>query len=317
MPLVIRPQAPEDLDRLVEMVNKEAERPTTVEELEQREQERPKDQPWIALVAELDGAVVGRAEAGRSIWWHELDLFSKVFIDPDQRRKGIATNLYSALQPFFAEHQPRRIISTVKETQPEGILWATMHGFTKSHLTFESKLDLTQFDPAPFRAQVERVKASGIRFVPFTELQSPEAERRFYDLFNAYGDDTPDAADWRLMDFDEWRAWAIETNRYWPQGWLIAMDEGGEWAGYTMMDRNPVKPDHAHIYLTGVTRAFRGRGIALALKVLAAQVAREQGIKEVTTNNHSANGPMLAVNRRLGYVSLPGSYRLYKTYSVI
>lgn len=102
------------------------------------------------------------------------------------------------------------------------------------------------------------------------------------------------------------------SNGYWPEGWLIAVNGTGEWVGLTMMTRNPATPHRANISLTGVARAYRGQGIALALKVVAAQMARDQGVRDLTTLNHSGNSAMLAVNRKLGYQPLAGIYWLVK-----
>ena len=60
----------------------------------------------------------------------------------------------------------------------------------------------------------------------------------------------------------------------------------------------------------GVRREYRGRGIALALKLLAIDFCRRSGAARIRTNNDSENAPMLAINRRLGYVPEPGWYVL-------
>lgn len=310
MTLNIRLRTPADYPRLAEIESEAWGEPVTSARLEEIEARRLKSMPYLALVAELDGLVVGRAYAGRSLMKHEQDLYAKVFVHPDYRHRGIATALFKALRPFYAEHEHRRITGTVEDSQAEAIRWAERQGFRKSHHLFTSKLDLESFDDTPFREHVERVKAGGIRFVSYAELQSPAAERKFFELFNSYGDDVPDASEWRLVTYDEWRQWAVASKDYWPEGWLVALDEAGEWAGYTMMTRDHARPQHSHIFLTGVTQSYRGRGLGLALKVVAAQRAREFGIAEVTTMNHSANAPMLAINQRLGYVPLPGYYRL-------
>ena len=59
---------------------------------------------------------------------------------------------------------------------------------------------------------------------------------------------------------------------------------------------------------TGVRREYRGRGIALALKLLAIDFCCRSGAGRVRTNNDSKNAPMLAINRRLGYLPEPGWY---------
>ena len=62
--------------------------------------------------------------------------------------------------------------------------------------------------------------------------------------------------------------------------------------------------------ITGVDRAYRGRKIAQALKLLTIRFARSYGAKTIRTNNDSENAPMLAINRKLGYQPHPGIYRL-------
>jgi GNAT superfamily N-acetyltransferase len=60
---------------------------------------------------------------------------------------------------------------------------------------------------------------------------------------------------------------------------------------------------------TGVLREYRGRKIALALKLLAIRRSRECRAVCLRTNNNSQNAPILVTNRRLGYKPQPGFFR--------
>lgn len=62
-------------------------------------------------------------------------------------------------------------------------------------------------------------------------------------------------------------------------------------------------PASVHQNFTGVTRAFRGRGLALAAKARMLQLVREQlpQAQEVLTNNAVDNAAMLHVNDRVGF----------------
>jgi RimJ/RimL family protein N-acetyltransferase len=53
---------------------------------------------------------------------------------------------------------------------------------------------------------------------------------------------------------------------------------------------------------TGTLREFRGRGLGLAVKLASIAWATENGITSLVTTNDERNAPMLAINRRLGYV---------------
>jgi hypothetical protein len=48
------------------------------------------------------------------------------------------------------------------------------------------------------------------------------------------------------------------------------------------------------------------------MKLRSIRYAKAAGAVYIRTNNDSENGPMLAINRKLGYQSQPGLYRLIK-----
>ena len=56
---------------------------------------------------------------------------------------------------------------------------------------------------------------------------------------------------------------------------------------------------------TGVRREYRGRGIAMALKLRAVDYAKSHGYREIRTWNSTLNAPMLGINVRLGFVKQP------------
>ena len=58
--------------------------------------------------------------------------------------------------------------------------------------------------------------------------------------------------------------------------------------------------------MTGVKRAFRGRGIAGALKRAEIRWAKEQGFEKMETSNEATNEPIRRLNERHGYVVTPG-----------
>ena len=57
----------------------------------------------------------------------------------------------------------------------------------------------------------------------------------------------------------------------------------------------------AHHDLTGVKRAWRGRGIAGALKRKQIAWAKEQGYERLSTRNEERNAPIRKLNERYGY----------------
>lgn len=93
--------------------------------------------------------------------------------------------------------------------------------------------------------------------------------------------------------------------------WITIAADGDRFVGTTRMTLN-ADTGSMYITFTGVDPEYRGRGIALALKLLAVEKARQLGVRYLRTNNDSQNAPMLAVNQKLGYVPQPGLYVLLK-----
>jgi RimJ/RimL family protein N-acetyltransferase len=59
---------------------------------------------------------------------------------------------------------------------------------------------------------------------------------------------------------------------------------------------------------TATRRDYRGRGLALAVKLATTHWAAAHGITQIATTNDETNAPMLAINARLGY--RPGGRRV-------
>jgi RimJ/RimL family protein N-acetyltransferase len=102
----------------------------------------------------------------------------------------------------------------------------------------------------------------------------------------------------------------LQAHWFRADGQILAVD--GE--RYVGLGAVGFEPDGITAFnaFTGVDKAYRGRGIAQALKILAAQYAQTNGARVIVTSNDSENAPMLAVNDKLGYVRQPGPYWLVK-----
>ena len=70
----------------------------------------------------------------------------------------------------------------------------------------------------------------------------------------------------------------------------------------------------AYTVFTGVERSARGKGIALAMKLLILERLKERGTKLFGTTNDEANAPMRGINARLGYAIAPPTVEVEKVF---
>jgi GNAT superfamily N-acetyltransferase len=120
--------------------------------------------------------------------------------------------------------------------------------------------------------------------------------------------DVPGYAEAAVRPFTSFNEQVCEAPGYRPDCQIIALD-CEVWVGLARLD--PTEATEAmYNAITGVLPGYRGRGIALALKLLAIRAARQSGVRYLRTNNDAENAPMLAVNRKLGYRPEPGYYRM-------
>lgn len=310
MNVQIRPMTEADYPAVVALNNSVRHTPQTVEDKARFVQTWNAADPVVHLVAEHDAQVVGYGLIYMASWVMPGCASVQVTVDAGHRGMGVGSALYAALEAFVAEHRPRGLVATVHDNEPASLSWAERRGFAVRHHFFESVQQLDQPLTFQFTGQVERLQAAGYRFVRLSELLTPEAERRLYEFHHELLRQTPNGADTATATFEDWRQWALKQPAACPEGSLIAMDSAGRWVGFTLLKRPT--PQRCLISFTGVVADCRGQGLALGLKLAAMDLMRAAGVREVATMNHSANGPMLAINRKLGYVALPGHYQMYK-----
>jgi RimJ/RimL family protein N-acetyltransferase len=109
--------------------------------------------------------------------------------------------------------------------------------------------------------------------------------------------------------FEDFQRSVCQADWYKPAGQMIVIDEAsGDWAAMSAITRFEGN-DAAHNLFTGVYKRYRGRKLGQAVKVLALRFARDVlQVRKVRTNHNALNEPMLAIDRKLGYAQVRGSY---------
>lgn len=312
MPITIRPVTEADDARRAELQNLASPETITAEDVrEWRRSEDPK-RITLRLGAEAeDGRLVAYAHALREPWDKPGVFWLHVVVDPAGRRQGTGALLHEELLRFARERGGTRYFAEVRDHLPMGLAFAERQGYHVQRHLFESTLDVAGFDEARFGGAVEAAERAGIRFLTLADVgDTEEARRRLWALNEALRQEVP-GADGGLRPYEAFRKQVCEAAWYRPEGQILAVD-GDRWIGLSALGYFATPQPMMWVMMTGVEREYRGRGIALALKLLGMRYARRSGARYIRTNNDSENAPILAVNRKLGFVPEPGYYRMLR-----
>lgn len=107
-----------------------------------------------------------------------------------------------------------------------------------------------------------------------------------------------------IGSLEQWLSQVMQGSGNRPEGVFVAV-AGDEVAGYAKL---AFGEDTETVYhgLTAVRRAWRGRGVARALKATQIGYAKRRGYRKLQTENEERNAPIRALNQRFGYVLEPG-----------
>ncbi|HYG57764.1 MAG TPA: GNAT family N-acetyltransferase [Symbiobacteriaceae bacterium] len=309
MAFVLRPATEADAPRIAEILSAIDPDPVTPEEVINWERSFPRGGTQLRLVA-VDGndRAAGWAVASHSPYGRPGKFRQWVAIDPVMRMQGVGSLLTGATEQFAREHGATLLETDVRDSEHHSISFAEHRGFRQTEHLFESLLDLSTFDDARFAGVGE---STGLRFFTMDEAPDLEAaERKLYALSAATVPDQPGYDGIAFPPFEDWRRRVISfTDTRLDCFWVAA--DGDRFVGHTRLAwRAPTRTMYTEF--TGVLREYRGRHVALALKLQSVQSARRYGARFMRTNNSSRNGPMLAVNRNLGYQDQPGVFIMRK-----
>ena len=259
-----------------------------------------------------DGAIVAYSGVLHESWKPTGWFLVWVMVDPTMRRQGIGAQVYDDALQFASQHRAQVLESEVCDDDPAALHFAQQRGFEIERHVYHSILPLTDFDDRPFAGVIEKVAAQGIRFTTLlAEGDTEQARRKLHALNYQAVHDDPANTSGTFSDFDEFNRVISGGSWFNPAGQILAVD-GDRYVGLAAV--GAVENTNAmQNLITGVDRDYRGRGIAQALKLLTVYYAQAMGADTITTNNDSQNGPMLAINRRLGYIPQPGVYRLIRS----
>ena len=244
---------------------------------------------YIDYLVREDGVILGSG-VGAIFGYRARRVVSLITVLAGQRRRGAGTALYEAVSLWASERGARELEVSVAGNDPESLSFAQRRGFTEERREIGLVLSLVGISPP----QVQ--PPAGIEIV--TWAQRPELARGMYEVDLDAHRDIPGFEDVAIEPFEEWMAHNMQRPTDSPEATFIALADE-EVAGFAKLSLTA--PAAAGNAMTAVKRAWRGRGIARALKATEINWALANGYAELHTSNEERNTPINRLNARLGY----------------
>jgi mycothiol synthase len=265
------------------------------------------------LIAESGGKVVGGASYYRNPGQYHPNKFQlQLFVHPEFQSQGIGKALYDRVLEGLRPLEPISLSTQVRESEPSAVRFAMNRGFQEVKRDFESILETQTFDASVYDGLISRLKAEGITFKTFRELDTPEFRHAFHQVFEVVRLDVPRSEPPTPLTFQFFVENVIDDPEMLQDLFWFALQDQ-KIIGFTGGYSNS-KPGWMDTWLTATLREVRGRGIAQALKELAIQAAKNAGFTSIRTDNDTRNAPMLAVNVKFGFVRQPAVLSVRKIF---
>ena len=270
------------------------------------------DPQWTNLrrLALLQGAPVGYFEVNWPRWEEGRErygyLHAAAWPDHDDRLDELIAAAESAARSSGAE-----FVTFDCPEEDEALLAAfETRGWERRNRAFRSEIDLVG-SAARLRSLADESRAKmasqGIALATVAERDDAFVDD-LLAMANVAWEDIPRTGPYIPATIEEIRNWMSAPGNS-TETWWTAVAEGKP-IGLSVMGY-PVERGFPHTDTTAVHPDWRGRGVALALKLATLLQAMERGFERARTENDTTNAPILHLNREvLGYQLVPGEQEL-------
>jgi GNAT superfamily N-acetyltransferase len=303
-----------DFGQLAELFTNEQSEPTTEAGL--REDYEAHKERIICLKAAVDetGELMGFNWGTRSRF-DSNEVYFYIIVKSGHRKHGVGTRLYEDFLQAAQHEGMKKLQVSIRDNDPEIRSFAEHRGFHECRHSIAMQLDLATFDDQPYDNLIEKIKNEGYRFTTMQELgDTEEAQRKLYVLNDTAASETPGSdGQHPWLSFEDFQKGVCKANWYKPDAQFMVIENAtGNWVAMSAITRFD-GADYAFNLFTGVDARYRGRKLAQAVKTLALRYARDVlKVSTARTDHNELNQPMIAIDRKFGYVQVPGMYRMEK-----
>ncbi len=234
--------------------------------------------------------------------FHPHKFWISIYVDPRSQGRGIASAIYERLAGELGKLNAVGAWAGSKEDLPRLTEFYQKRGFAEKMKVWESRLSVPTVDLEKFREYSEKVSRQGITITNLAAERGKDQDslRKLHELVQIISADMPSPAPFTPISYEQWKAFELKNPSLLPEGYMIAKDDS-KYVGLSTVWHIDREPNGLVQGNTGVRREYRGRGIAVALKLKVIEFARRNGYVRLKTWNASNNASMLAVNTKLGF----------------
>jgi GNAT superfamily N-acetyltransferase len=247
------------------------------------------------FLARLDGEAAGSALVA-IVPQRAASALTLVTVLPEKRGRGVGTALYRLVSRWAQERGLGALQAPVEEDDAGSLAYAERRGFREIERNGRMVLELASLEPPAVTAP------PGVEIATWAERS--ELGRGIYEVATEAYADVP-GEDEEMEPFEDWLAHDMRGPGDRPEATFVAV-AGDEVVGYAKLSFTEARPETALHDMTGVKRAWRGRGVARALKCAQIAWAKRAGFERLETTNEVRNEPIRRLNERLGYRPAPG-----------
>lgn len=260
--------------------------------------------PLRRYLALVDGQIVGYAQLFGIPWGNEPNSYwLNLRVDQPYRQRGIGTQLWQQLKHDLQKLGAKLARIGTSEFDPAAHPFAQQCGFSEYLRTWEFVLETNSINLADYQAAQQRIADHGIHI---STLET-ERQRNSHALAQAYGLHSQISNEIPIPGLPnpnpglDWFEHLIYHNELaLPEAYYLAI-HNGTYVGASFVQRAEFNHAQLHIGSTSVDPAYRGQGIALALKLATIEYAQKHGFTHMWTAVEANNPSMLAINRKLGF----------------
>jgi mycothiol synthase len=256
----------------------------------------PSYRNWLAI---LEGEPVGTATCFEPPDMKESEAaFAEICVLPAARRFGVGTALLAHTSAHARLLGKSELEVGAFEDDPEGIQFGENRGYSCIMRLRSLRLVVAECPP-PTVALPEGLTIT-------TLAEQPDLARDVWEVAAEAIPDIPIDSDVPMHPgtFEEFRSLSLAGPRYISEATFVAMQDR-KVVGYGQLTWLDPPRRIAHHAMLAVRRAFRGKGVAGALKAAQIAWARENSVVELRTENEERNAPVRAINAKYPYEPIP------------